>query len=326
MLLERGAKTDIRDEAGMYPMMEAAFQDHHETVQLMLDAGADPLLTSEEGYTAMHFAAWEGHLNVVKVLVNHGVWHDSRTADGNTQLALACHGDYLPVIEYLLGRGCNVNNKDKDQDSAILYCSFNGNEAAVKMLIDHHADPDVRNSHQTTALWNAVYKRNWPMLRLLLEENVTLNVASRGIDQHSVSDQGDPIYPTPRTPIQVALFRNFKEVIPILVEASSDLRHETWMKTWRFSAARPHDLSEKSQTVNMFHWTQLHIRNPPSLKRICRTALRGWLGRPLRERVSTLGLPTSLVGYLCLEDLLPPAGVALKDVINYKALWECLKS
>ena len=133
-----------------------------------------------------------------------GAHVDRQTNDLNTPLSLACHGDQLEVIEYLLQYPCNVNNKDKDDDMPLHYTTFNGNMRASRLLLERGADADAANQLHVTPLWNAVYAKNFPLVRLLLRHNVRLQVASPGILQHAQSVGVVQVYDAPRTPLRVA--------------------------------------------------------------------------------------------------------------------------
>ncbi len=72
-LVERGANVDIIDEAGMTPLMWAAWDGYIDIVELLLNNGANiNSVDSEDGCTALMVAARENQLDVLKLLLNRG--------------------------------------------------------------------------------------------------------------------------------------------------------------------------------------------------------------------------------------------------------------
>ena len=55
-LLGQGANVNAANEAGSTPLIEAAYNNHPETVKLLLDKGADPNIRKKDGATALGFA------------------------------------------------------------------------------------------------------------------------------------------------------------------------------------------------------------------------------------------------------------------------------
>ena len=55
-LLGRGANVNVQNDAGSTPLIEAVYNNHIETVRLLLEKGADPNSRKNDGASALGFA------------------------------------------------------------------------------------------------------------------------------------------------------------------------------------------------------------------------------------------------------------------------------
>ena len=67
MLLNLGAKINLKDNRGWTAMMIASSMGHAEIVDVLLKAGADPLIRSVSGKTAFQLAQESGHSDIIKI-------------------------------------------------------------------------------------------------------------------------------------------------------------------------------------------------------------------------------------------------------------------
>ncbi len=72
-LVEMGADSSVKSLDGSTPLMDAARNDHSETVTALVTiVGCDVNAREAGGRTALHFAALNGHEQTAKVLVEFG--------------------------------------------------------------------------------------------------------------------------------------------------------------------------------------------------------------------------------------------------------------
>jgi ankyrin repeat protein len=72
-LIEMGADSNVKSLDGSTPLMDAARNDHSETVTgLVTIIGCDVSAREAGGRTALHFAALNGHEQTAKALVELG--------------------------------------------------------------------------------------------------------------------------------------------------------------------------------------------------------------------------------------------------------------
>lgn len=122
LLLQNGAKPDVRNSMGRSPIHMAAGRGGIENIQALLRAGADIKTTDGRDRTVLHWAATAGRASVVEMLLSGGqIDVDATDLDGWTPLCWAARGteswlddmnpgepgDQLKVTSLLLKHGAN---------------------------------------------------------------------------------------------------------------------------------------------------------------------------------------------------------------------------
>jgi uncharacterized protein len=162
VLLEHNPSRPQINEA----LLAAAISEAHladgvaaRTAEMLLRAGADPNFHSEgeEHATAIHLAAMGGEVDLVKVLLQHGGDVNLRDFADATPLMIAagyeCSADNpCPVVALLIAHGASLNAQDADGNTALMNAAEDGNITAGRLLLDHGADPTMKNKKGQTAL------------------------------------------------------------------------------------------------------------------------------------------------------------------------------
>ena len=102
--------------------------------------------------------------------------HMSKQKDEQTTrfLFAASRSDTL-IISHMCDQGFDPNNADYDARTALMVAAVKGNDDVVKLLLqEYHADPNLVDVHGTTALFEAVKNGHESTMKLLLEHNATL--------------------------------------------------------------------------------------------------------------------------------------------------------
>jgi ankyrin repeat protein len=205
-------------------------------VQNLLDQGADPDARDEAGDTALMRGALYADIEVMRLLLGHGAKALARAQDGSSSLVRAVHDPgkarlllekSVPVddmvmvaaarvpgcremLDYLFKHGGNGRAKVQGY-TALMASAGNGDLDAVKCLLDHGADVQVRLSNGYTALIGAAIAGNPQVVALLLE---------RGADPNSVCKTDTGIL---QTPACMAAVMGRAECLRLLMAAGADV-------------------------------------------------------------------------------------------------------
>ncbi|XP_028398813.1 uncharacterized protein LOC114522343 [Dendronephthya gigantea] len=119
----------------------------------LLSAGADPTRINKEGATPFEYCTDEKILRVY-----------------NEQLLEAAAHSQLTKLERLLNAGVSANAGDgtESNNRAIHWAATFGGHEAVKLLCEHNADVNAKNRDGSTALFDAVKRRDKAILEILL--------------------------------------------------------------------------------------------------------------------------------------------------------------
>jgi uncharacterized protein len=176
-LLAAGAPVDGEPGAPETPLITAASYGDAEVARVLIEAGADPDARAAPdaggvpGGTALLHAAVFGMTDVLDLLVDAGARIDSveeAAAAGDLDgrltpetpleariraLVMAADHERLDVIDQLVAAGTPVDAVDREFGrQALRLAAQNGRPRAVRRLLEHGADPNLRDAEGRTAL------------------------------------------------------------------------------------------------------------------------------------------------------------------------------
>lgn len=94
-------------------LVKAAHDGVMEEVERLLAEGADIQKTDQSGFSALHFAAWGDHRNMVQLLLDKDANVHARTKDERTPLSCASAVGSVEIVQLLLARFADANIKMK---------------------------------------------------------------------------------------------------------------------------------------------------------------------------------------------------------------------
>ena len=141
-LLNHGAKTDIADSAGDYPLLLAASKGHGLAVKELLEAGANVNVIDSRQRTALHHCSLQGMDISVSLLIQHGASLNIQDTEQDTALLLAAKAGHEEIISLLVKARCDVNIPGKENRLALFYTAQKGMSKSVGMLLKHKAKMD----------------------------------------------------------------------------------------------------------------------------------------------------------------------------------------
>lgn len=164
LLLNNGARADVKDSYGQTPASMAAYRQRADIVSLLAQAedsaSADPL--------ALCRAAQKNDLGVVlRLLASAGCNVNGTDEGGNTALSWAANWQNAQMVEALLDAGANPNHQEPNGDTPLHECfGFNHGRAnrrdTLRALIRAGADPYIRNA-RGIAPYDLIIQDGWTL-------------------------------------------------------------------------------------------------------------------------------------------------------------------
>jgi ankyrin repeat protein len=116
------------------------------------------------------------------VLTQIGI--DSVDEFGRTALIWACFAENMELINWLIENNAKINHQDKKGYSALHFVAQEKNKKAAEYLLSKGSETEVKDIHQNTPLWTAVFnaKEDLSIVELLLKNNAnldTINLSNR---------------------------------------------------------------------------------------------------------------------------------------------------
>ncbi|XVF06340.1 hypothetical protein REPUB_Repub06bG0039400 [Reevesia pubescens] len=163
---------------------------------------------------AIHFAAREGKTEVCEYWLEELKLHvDTKDEDGETLLRHAARQGHTLTAKYLLDHGANPAipsdlgatalhhaagigvevDSQSDAGTPLVWAAGHGQPDAVKVLLEHHANPNAETEDDITPLLSAVAAGSLACLDLLIQAGAKVNVTAGGATPlHIAADNGSP--------------------------------------------------------------------------------------------------------------------------------------
>ena len=192
-----GADTNARDPDLSTPAIIATINGHYDVAAMLVERGADPNLPDTSGMAVLYAAvdmntpaeiygrpnrkstSMVSALDLMTVLLMHG-------ANANAQLRSATVQRAHTPGDGLLGAGA----------TPLMRAARTGDAAAIRILLEHGADPAMTTNNHTTALMFAagngrgtgVFQKDIGTERDML--NAVQVLVERGVDVNAANDNG----------------------------------------------------------------------------------------------------------------------------------------
>ena len=94
---QKPVKIDSQEADGDGVLHNLLYGREYYPVRTLIEAGADVNLVGNVGYTPLHVAAWRNHPEAIELLLNAGANRSARCEQGKTPLDIAEENDYREV-------------------------------------------------------------------------------------------------------------------------------------------------------------------------------------------------------------------------------------
>uniref|UniRef100_A0A0A9H1R3 Serine/threonine-protein kinase BSK1-like TPR repeats domain-containing protein n=1 Tax=Arundo donax TaxID=35708 RepID=A0A0A9H1R3_ARUDO len=249
----------------------AACQGHLEVCKYLVEElGSDPNMAGDggpfEGVTPFMSAAQSGDVSTVKYLLDHGADLMKADTKGRTVLHHAVCAGSCKVTEFLLLKGIPVDI-DCGHGTPLYQASINEQDKTVKILLDHHANPNTIFCGIGTPLNGALIYRSLKCMKLLIKAGADVNgkgsIASplvfatghggyTNFVQLLLKAGADPNIPDDlgRLPIELAASRDCKEEVEMLFPLTSPIPS---VPNWSVDGIMSHAKLENEKPLNEEH-------------------------------------------------------------------------
>jgi ankyrin repeat protein len=216
-LVATGADIDARAADGKSALALAIYNGHYDAAELLIEAGADVNAADAERFTPLFWAV------------------DRRNMEWSPGFPWTQTADPLPLIEKLLAAGAEVDpfvdntpvsrrnfggSPRINFATPLMRAAYSADVTLVRLLLDHGANPLVRNSDNETPLLAAAgygWIDGYSQGRSNLERLETIKVlVERGADVNWACNHGI-------TPLMVAANFGVTDIIQYLVDQGADL-------------------------------------------------------------------------------------------------------
>ncbi|KAJ1262919.1 hypothetical protein BS78_09G145400 [Paspalum vaginatum] len=155
--------------SGIGVLHYSACQGHLEVCKYLVEElGGDINMAGDEGVTPFMTAAQSGDLPTMKYFLDHGGDLMKTDEKGRTVLHHAVCTGSCKVTELLLSKGVPVD-VDLGCGTPLYHAATNGQDKTVKILLDHHANPNTVFRDICTPLFGAIICRSLKCIKLLIK-------------------------------------------------------------------------------------------------------------------------------------------------------------
>ena len=183
LLLDCGAGVNIMSYRGSTAILEAVSNDHVPIVDLLTKKSLDvnKAYPSRSGRTALMVAVLKESEPVVSQLIRqNGIQVNLQDSMGYTALALAATTKSAAILKLLLDcNGVKVDLQNENGATALIIAAEYGNDGMVRQLLEHHADPSLKDRLGSTAILKAMDSGYDHVVKAMLD---LVGIDLRGLD------------------------------------------------------------------------------------------------------------------------------------------------
>lgn len=126
----------------------------------------------------LHWASERGFERLAGALLENGSYVGALDCNGWTPLLHAAANGHGGIISKLLNKGANIEAKSYwgDRETALHCAALEGQEAAIRVLLERGAEVDTKAQSRSTALHFAVEGEKEMIVKLLIDKGANINI------------------------------------------------------------------------------------------------------------------------------------------------------
>ncbi|CAC5381668.1 unnamed protein product [Mytilus coruscus] len=195
------------------PLIESAWEDNADIVQMLLDFDCDINEVDRFGRTALFVACRLGKEDIVKVLLDNNADHSLCDNNGQSPLFVASRDGYDNIVEVLLQQNADVNQYDIKGNTPLLVASSESHLGTIKILSRKMTDFSKCNKQGQSPIFVASMKGREHIVKYFL------SFLSENISQPDIEG---------RSPLFIACREGYLDVVKLLLSNHAHVSQSDW--------------------------------------------------------------------------------------------------
>lgn len=173
-MLNEGFDINTKNQLGLTPLMNAAFNGNVKTAEFLIKKGADVKMKDDTGKTVFYYACRTNEVKLAKILLPLISLKDEFECD-DTLLFYCINENILEIAELLIKNGFEVNNVNRNGYTPLMSSIFRNNIKIAELLVKHGANIDATTEVGKTMLMYSIEINNLWMAKLLLDNGADVH-------------------------------------------------------------------------------------------------------------------------------------------------------
>ena len=251
MLVQKGAKINVKPSNGDYPILLAVFNEFWTIFDFLVKNGADLNVKSSSGYYLLHHLVFSDNVNmiryvldfpidvnvkaeeshqtplllavkyrdkeIVRALLENGGNLNSTNITGCNPLITAINDNRIEIVELLLEFGANVNQRNPLSNLAPIHYSVReGFVEITELLLVNGANANAQEPNGVTPIIIASHRGNFAITKLLIDYDANVNVT-----------YGDFQTNFAVTSLHNAVMKQHDETVDLLIKSGANINART---------------------------------------------------------------------------------------------------